>query len=81
MLFIYEKYFIERPVIIFPFTDEKGIQEFMKKYNVKWLIWMGQPSKIDGKYWKFFLPNEIPENVKLIYKNTGGELFKVEYYK
>jgi hypothetical protein len=73
-------YFTERPTILFPFTDRVGVQEFIKKYQVRWLIWMGQPSKIDGKYWKFFLPEEIPENIKPVFKNKAGDLFKLDYY-
>ncbi|MFA6410521.1 MAG: hypothetical protein WCW26_03025, partial [Candidatus Buchananbacteria bacterium] len=73
-------YFTERPVVIFPFTNDKGVQEFIKKYNVKWVIWAGNPEKIDGKYYRFWLPEEIPDNIKPVFKNTGGDLFEVKYY-
>jgi len=73
-------YFTNRPTILFPFATTEEIQEFMKKYQVKWVIWMGTPKKVDGNYYRFWLPEEIPENIKPVFKNTGGDLFKVEYY-
>jgi len=73
-------YFTERPTIIFPLATAEEIQKFIKKYQVKWVIWMGTPKMVGDKYYRFWLPDEIPENIKPIFKNYGGNLFKVEYY-
>lgn len=74
-------YFTDRPTVIFPYTDTAGVQKFMKKYQIKWAIWIGAPSKEDGKYYRFWLPEDIPDNLKPVFKNRAGDLFKVEYYK
>jgi hypothetical protein len=73
-------YFTGRPVVIFPYATTPQIQQFMTKYQVKWVIWMGTPSKEGDKYYRFWLPEEIPQNIKPVFKNTGGDLFLVESY-
>jgi len=73
-------YFTKQPTIIFPYATEKEIQSLMKKYNVRWLLWQGQPEKVDDKFWKFFLPDEIPSNITPVLKNSAGDLFYVDYY-
>lgn len=73
-------YFTERPTVIFPFTDEKGVQQFMKKYQVKWVIWMGQPIIVGDKFLVFWPEGKTPKNITPVFKNAGGDLFKVEYY-
>ncbi|MFA5022528.1 MAG: glycosyltransferase family 39 protein [Patescibacteria group bacterium] len=74
-------YFTDRPTVTFPYADADGVQEYIKKYQVKWIIWMGTPQKENDKYYRFWLPQEIPDNIKPVFKNTGADLFEVEYYK
>lgn len=73
-------YFTQRPTVIFPFTDYQGVQDFMKKYNVKWIIKAGHPIIVGDKFLIFWPDSQYPENIKPVFENTGGEFFKVEYY-
>jgi hypothetical protein len=73
-------YFTERPTVIFPFTDSQGVQKFMKKYQVKWIIWMGQPIEVGNKFLIFWPKDQIPANIKPVFKNTSGSLYQVENY-
>jgi len=73
-------YFTNHPTVIFPFTDEKGIQEFMEKYQIKWIIWLGVPIVEGNKFLVFWPDGKHPTNISLIYKNSAAGLYHVDYY-